>query len=97
MPGLDTSAPLPPKQPDLEHAKVFAQTTREMPEWVTVLRQFQNVKAASFLFVAWFMGFGIGLIFTFLFWHLQVRPPCAVFAASKIGRDLNGTNKQINI
>lgn len=43
-----------------------------MPEWVTVLRQFQNVKAVSFLLVAWFMGFGIGLIFTFLFWHLQV-------------------------
>lgn len=43
-----------------------------MPEWVTVLKQFQNVKAASFLLVAWFMGFGIGLIFTFLFWHLQV-------------------------
>ncbi|KAJ0183045.1 hypothetical protein K1T71_001021 [Dendrolimus kikuchii] len=60
LPGLDTSAPMPAKQPDLEHAK-----------WVTVLRQFQNVKAASFLFVAWFMGFGIGLIFTFLFWHLQ--------------------------
>lgn len=57
--------------------QVFAQTTREMPEWVTVLRQFQNVKAASFLFVAWFMGFGIGLIFTFLFWHLQVgHKPC---------------------
>lgn len=53
-------------------AQVFAQTTREMPEWVTVLKQFQNVKAASFLLVAWFMGFGIGLIFTFLFWHLQV-------------------------
>ncbi|CAH4037863.1 major facilitator superfamily domain-containing protein 6 [Pieris brassicae] len=72
LPGLDTSAPdpQPPPQP-LHHAKVFAQTTREMPEWVTVLRQFQNVKAASFLLVAWFMGFGIGLIFTFLFWHLQ--------------------------
>ncbi|XP_032516321.2 major facilitator superfamily domain-containing protein 6-A [Danaus plexippus] len=70
LPGLDTSAPAP-RQPPLEHAKVFAQTTREMPEWVTVLRQFQNVKAASFLLVAWFMGFGIGLIFTFLFWHLQ--------------------------
>ncbi|XP_023936157.1 major facilitator superfamily domain-containing protein 6 [Bicyclus anynana] len=67
LPGLDTGAPPPP----LEHAEVFAQTTREMPEWVTVLRQFQNVKAASFLLVAWFMGFGIGLIFTFLFWHLQ--------------------------
>ncbi|XP_013139347.1 PREDICTED: major facilitator superfamily domain-containing protein 6-A [Papilio polytes] len=70
LPGLDTSAPARP-QPPLEQAKVFAQTTREMPEWVTVLRQFQNVKAASFLLVAWFMGFGIGLIFTFLFWHLQ--------------------------
>lgn len=74
LPGLDTSAPVPRAQPALEHAKVFAQTTREMPEWVTVLRQFQNVKAASFLLVAWFMGFGIGLIFTFLFWHLQVGP-----------------------
>lgn len=50
---------------------MFAQTTREIPEWVTVLKQFKNLKCASFLFVAWFMGFGIGLIFTFLFWHLQ--------------------------
>lgn len=71
LPGLDTRAPPPPP---LHQAKVFAQTTREMPEWVTVLRQFQSVKAASFLLVAWFMGFGIGLIFTFLFWHLQVSP-----------------------
>lgn len=51
--------------------KMFAQTMREIPEWVTVLKQFKNLKCASFLFVAWFMGFGIGLIFTFLFWHLQ--------------------------
>lgn len=51
--------------------KVFAQTTRDMPEWMTVIRQFKDIKCASFLFVAWFMGFGIGLIFTFLFWHLQ--------------------------
>lgn len=71
LPGLDTGAAPRPAAAPLEHAEVFAQTTREMPEWVTVLRQFQNVKAASFLFVAWFMGFGIGLIFTFLFWHLQ--------------------------
>lgn len=73
LPGLDTGARAAPAQPALAQAKVFAQTTREMPEWVTVLRQFRNVRAASFLFVAWFMGFGIGLIFTFLFWHLQVR------------------------
>lgn len=50
---------------------MFAQTIKEIPEWVTVLKQFKDVKCASFLFVAWFMGFGIGLIFTFLFWHLQ--------------------------
>ncbi|XP_030754027.1 major facilitator superfamily domain-containing protein 6 isoform X1 [Sitophilus oryzae] len=54
-----------------QKTKIFAQTTREIPEWVTVLAQFKNLKCASFLFVAWFMGFGIGLIFTFLFWHLQ--------------------------
>jgi hypothetical protein len=53
---------------------MFAQTTREIPEWVTVLKQFANLKCGSFLFVSWFMGFGIGLIFTFLFWHLQVSP-----------------------
>jgi hypothetical protein len=58
----------------LLQTKMFAQTTREMPEWVTVLKQFANLKCGSFLFVSWFMGFGIGLIFTFLFWHLQVSP-----------------------
>ncbi|XP_067627445.1 major facilitator superfamily domain-containing protein 6 [Eurosta solidaginis] len=52
-------------------SKMFAQTTKEMPEWMTVLTHFRDMKTISFLFVAWFMGFGIGLIFTFLFWHLQ--------------------------
>ncbi|KAL7736474.1 hypothetical protein ACLKA6_019675 [Drosophila palustris] len=52
-------------------SKVFAQTAKELPEWMTVLTHFKDLKTASFLFVAWFMGFGIGLIFTFLFWHLQ--------------------------
>ncbi|XP_065200345.1 major facilitator superfamily domain-containing protein 6-like [Planococcus citri] len=58
-------------QPSVGKTKMFAQTTREMPEWMTVLKHFGNLKYASFLFVAWLMGFGIGLIFTFLFWHLQ--------------------------
>ncbi|XP_015590380.1 major facilitator superfamily domain-containing protein 6 isoform X2 [Cephus cinctus] len=73
LPGLqDSSANIDPKpQPPEGKTKMFAQTTKEIPEWVTVLKQFKNVKCASFLFVAWFMGFGIGLIFTFLFWHLQ--------------------------
>ncbi|XP_034936682.1 major facilitator superfamily domain-containing protein 6 isoform X2 [Chelonus insularis] len=73
LPGLqDSSAqPLPKPQPPEGKTKMFAQTTREIPEWVTVLKHFKDLKCASFLFVAWFMGFGIGLIFTFLFWHLQ--------------------------
>lgn len=52
-------------------SKLFAQTTKELPEWMTVFTYFKDIKTASFLFVAWYMGFGIGLIFTFLFWHLQ--------------------------
>ncbi|KAL6257414.1 hypothetical protein P5V15_010986 [Pogonomyrmex californicus] len=73
LPGLqDSSAAIDPKpQPPEGKTKMFAQTMKEIPEWVTVLKQFKDVKCASFLFVAWFMGFGIGLIFTFLFWHLQ--------------------------
>ncbi|OAD54077.1 Major facilitator superfamily domain-containing protein 6 [Eufriesea mexicana] len=73
LPSLqDSSAAVNPKpQPPEGKTKMFAQTIREIPEWVTVLKQFQDLKCASFLFVAWFMGFGIGLIFTFLFWHLQ--------------------------
>ncbi|XP_048516352.1 major facilitator superfamily domain-containing protein 6 isoform X3 [Athalia rosae] len=71
LPGLQDSSVDPRPQPPEGKTKMFAQTTREIPEWVTVLNQFKDLKCASFLFVAWFMGFGIGLIFTFLFWHLQ--------------------------
>ena len=42
-----------------------------LPEWVSVIRHFANVKLGSMLFLTWFMGFGVGLVFTFLFWHLQ--------------------------
>ena len=53
--------------------KMFAQRlTTERPEWFLVFSAFnKDLKCLSFLFVAWFLGFGIGLIFTFLFWHLQ--------------------------
>lgn len=67
----NSEIPTPAQAPLGAQTKIFAQTNREMPEWVTVISQFKDLKCASFLFVAWFMGFGIGLIFTFLFWHLQ--------------------------
>ena len=50
---------------------VFAQRTREMPEWVEVIKTFANLRYGAFLFVTWFMGAGIGMVFAFLFWHLQ--------------------------
>ncbi|KAK7478828.1 hypothetical protein BaRGS_00029927 [Batillaria attramentaria] len=40
-------------------------------KWLAVVRMLWSYQYLSVLFVAWFMGFGIGLIFTFLFWHLQ--------------------------
>ncbi|GIY39928.1 major facilitator superfamily domain-containing protein 6 [Caerostris darwini] len=71
----DTPIPLPPspKQPEETAPKstVFAQTTRQLPEWFSVMRTFANLRYGAFLYVTWFMGFGIGLVFTFLFWHLQ--------------------------
>ncbi|XP_042192075.1 major facilitator superfamily domain-containing protein 6-B isoform X2 [Callorhinchus milii] len=41
-----------------------------------------SVQYGSVLFVAWFMGFGYGFVFTFLFWHLE---------------DLNGTTTLFGI
>lgn len=31
----------------------------------------KSSKHLTFLFIVWFMGIGVGLVFTFLFWHLQ--------------------------
>ncbi|CAG5130572.1 unnamed protein product [Candidula unifasciata] len=39
--------------------------------WIAVVKLLATYKYISVLFIAWFMGFGIGIIFTFLFWHLQ--------------------------
>lgn len=50
---------------------VFAQNTWEVPEWVNVFRQFRNSLHMMYLFITWFLGCGVGLVFTFLFWHLQ--------------------------
>ncbi|XP_024244865.1 major facilitator superfamily domain-containing protein 6-B isoform X1 [Oncorhynchus tshawytscha] len=36
-----------------------------------LLRLLCSVQYGSVLFVAWFMGFGYGFVFTFLYWHLE--------------------------
>jgi len=56
----------------IPHTTVFAQQNRKIPEWFLVLKHFKtSPNCMAFLAIAWLMGVGIGLIFTFLFWHLQ--------------------------
>ena len=42
-----------------------------LPHWVAVLKMFAPIQFSSMFFVLWFVGFGVGLVFAFLFWHLQ--------------------------
>ena len=53
-------------------SRVFANTMMKIPEWTIVFNKLKNVRCMAFLFVSWWMGIGMGLIFAFLFWHLQV-------------------------
>ncbi|XP_068446928.1 major facilitator superfamily domain-containing protein 6-A-like [Clinocottus analis] len=40
-------------------------------QYSDLLKLLCSVRYSSVLFVAWFMGFGYGFVFTFLYWHLQ--------------------------
>ncbi|XP_075036151.1 major facilitator superfamily domain-containing protein 6 isoform X2 [Mixophyes fleayi] len=55
--------------------RVLEETTQQFRFW-DLVKIICTVQYGSVLFVAWFMGFGYGYVFTFLFWHLE---------------DLNGT------
>ncbi|XP_045908349.1 major facilitator superfamily domain-containing protein 6-A [Micropterus dolomieu] len=39
--------------------------------YADLLKLLCSVRYSSVLFVAWFMGFGYGFVFTFLYWHLE--------------------------
>ena len=41
------------------------------PSIIKVLRMYATIQYGSVLFIAWFSGFGVGLLFTFLYWHLE--------------------------
>ncbi|XP_038153458.1 major facilitator superfamily domain-containing protein 6-A-like isoform X1 [Cyprinodon tularosa] len=50
------------------------QTPSEPPQefhYGDLLRLLCTVRYSSVLFVAWFMGFGYGFVFSFLYWHLE--------------------------
>ena len=53
--------------------KVFALQLQSNTEYARVFKAMANLRVLTFMLVAWVMGIGVGLIFTFLFWHLQAR------------------------
>ncbi|XP_069790761.1 major facilitator superfamily domain-containing protein 6-B isoform X2 [Narcine bancroftii] len=57
-------------------------TGKKTFEFKWLLKMICSVQYGSVLFVAWFMGFGYGFVFTFLYWHLE---------------DLNGTTTLFGI
>ena len=52
--------------------KVFAAQLRGMPDFIAVFKLLANLRLLLCMIVALVMGAGIGIISTFLFWHLQV-------------------------
>ena len=50
-----------------------------------VFRMFATIRYGSVLFLAWFAGFGMGLLFTFLYWHLQeLGGPPSLFGLASV-------------
>ena len=54
-------------------SKIFAAQLRSMPNFIAVFKAMANLRVLMCMLVALVMGSGIGLISSFLFWHLQVR------------------------
>ncbi|CAF3834765.1 unnamed protein product [Rotaria magnacalcarata] len=46
-------------------------TIPDSAKLMQIVRLFMALKNGTFLFITWWMGCGVGLVFTFLFWHLQ--------------------------
>lgn len=80
---MDVSTETPPtKLPDAYADNVIARAFRpNYSEWKVALRRNLTLRNGSVILVAWFMGFGAGIVFAFLFWHLQVRTSVRALSA----------------
>nr|B0UYT5.1 RecName: Full=Major facilitator superfamily domain-containing protein 6-B; AltName: Full=Macrophage MHC class I receptor 2 homolog B [Danio rerio] len=54
-----------------DDAPVCPETNPQHFPFKDLFRIICGVRYGTVLFVAWFMGFGYGFVFTFLFWHLE--------------------------
>ncbi|XP_071320804.1 major facilitator superfamily domain-containing protein 6-A-like [Trachinotus anak] len=53
-----------------DQTPISPSATQEFP-YTDLLKLLCSVRYSSVLFVAWFMGFGYGFVFSFLYWHLE--------------------------
>nr|CAH8857788.1 unnamed protein product [Trichobilharzia regenti] len=56
---------------DTRQEELAAAAQLKVTRWFHALKQFRQPRLLLFLFVIWFMGLGLGQVFTFLFWHMQ--------------------------
>lgn len=59
-----------PESSSTDQTPISPDTTEEF-HYSDLLKLLCSVRYSSVLFVAWFMGFGYGFVFTFLYWHLE--------------------------
>ncbi|XP_069020148.1 major facilitator superfamily domain-containing protein 6-A-like [Embiotoca jacksoni] len=59
-----------PESSSSDRSPVSPDAAREF-HYSDLLKLLCSVRYSSVLFVAWFMGFGYGFVFTFLYWHLE--------------------------
>ncbi|KAM4710849.1 major facilitator superfamily domain-containing protein 6-A [Anableps anableps] len=65
-----TSRQASPESGSSDQTPVVSETAQEF-HYGDLLRLLCTVRYSSVLFVAWFMGFGYGFVFSFLYWHLE--------------------------
>ncbi|XP_061899330.1 major facilitator superfamily domain-containing protein 6-like [Entelurus aequoreus] len=56
--------------PEVDPTTISTDVSQEF-HYSDLLRLLCSVRYSSVLFVAWFMGFGYGFVFSFLYWHLE--------------------------
>lgn len=69
--GVIMEADSPGALPESSSPEQTAINPPEEFHYSDLIKLLCSVRYSSVLFVAWFMGFGYGFVFTFLYWHLE--------------------------
>ncbi|XP_016301141.1 major facilitator superfamily domain-containing protein 6-B-like isoform X1 [Sinocyclocheilus anshuiensis] len=67
----DVEIPQVPPESSSDDAPVCSESNPQPFPFRDLFRIICGVRYGTVLFVAWFMGFGYGFVFTFLYWHLE--------------------------